>query len=80
MNMMYRSLIVVLLLGLAGNVYAEQHEDAASESDDDRVACIEEAIAEEIEAGEQYDKYVEACYQEKLKQKAATDNSTDSNQ
>ncbi len=78
--MMYRSLIVVLLLGLAGNVYAGQHEDAASESDDDRIACMEEAIAGEIEAGEQYDNYVETCYQEKLKQRAATDNSTNSNQ
>ncbi|MDH5515144.1 MAG: hypothetical protein OEY45_08295 [Gammaproteobacteria bacterium] len=78
--MKYRSLIVVLLLGLAGNVYAEQHEDAASESDDDRIACIEAAIAEEIDAGEPYDNYVEACYQEKLKQRAATDKSPDSNQ
>jgi hypothetical protein len=70
--MMYRNLIAVLVLSLAGNVYAGQHEAAENESDDDRVACIEEAVAEEIEAGEQYDNYVETCYQEKTKQRAAT--------
>ena len=78
--MMYRNLIVVLVLGLAGNVYAGQQEAAGNESDDDRVACIEEAIAEEVEEGEQYDNYVETCYQEKAKQRVATGKSPDSNQ
>ena len=70
--MMYRNLVIVLALSLAGNVYAEQQEAAGNESDDDRVACIEEAIAEEIEAGEPYDSFIESCYEEKVKQRAAT--------
>lgn len=70
--MMYRNLIAVLVLGLAGNAYAGQQDATANESDDDRIACIEEAIAEEVEEGEQYDSFIETCTQEKAKQRAAT--------
>jgi hypothetical protein len=78
--MMYRNLIVALVLGLAGNTYAGQQEAADDASDDDRVACIQEAIAEEIEEGEQYDKYVESCYQEKTRARVATGKSPESDQ
>lgn len=68
--MKYQSLIAALMLGLAGNTYATQYDPAENESDaDDRVACIEAAIAEEVEDGNQFDQYVDACFQEKVAQK-----------
>ena len=68
--MKYQSLIAVLILGLAGNAFGTQYDPAESEADtDDRVACIESAIAEEVEDGNQFDQYVDACFQEKVAQR-----------
>jgi hypothetical protein len=68
--MKYSTMIVALIFGLVGNAYAMQYDTAESELDiDDRVACIESAIAEEVEDGSQFDQYVEACFQDKLAQK-----------
>jgi hypothetical protein len=68
--MKYSTMIVALIFGLAGNAHATQYDPAESESDtDDRVACIESAIVEEVEDGSQFDQYVEACFQDKLAQK-----------
>ena len=68
--MKYSSLIVALIFSLAGNAYATEYDPAESESDvDDRVACIESAITEEVEDGYQFDQYVQTCFQEKLAQK-----------
>ena len=68
--MTYQSSIAALILGLAGNTYALQYDPVESESDtDDRVACIEAAIAEEVEDGDQFDQYVDTCFKEKVAQK-----------
>jgi hypothetical protein len=61
--MKYSSLVVALIISLFGVAHAEQHEQAGMESasNDYRVTCIEAAIAEEVEEGEQFDKYVAEC-------------------
>jgi hypothetical protein len=61
----YQSLIAALILGLAGTASATQYDPAESESDtDDRVACIEAAIAGEVEDGNQFNQYVDACFRD----------------
>ena len=68
--MKHRSLIVAMILGLAGNAFASDNDSAAGEADnDDRVACIEAAIADEIEEGDQFDQYVESCFEDKVAQR-----------
>ena len=61
--MKYSSPVVALIFSLFGVAHAEQHEQAGMESasDDYRITCIEEAIAEEVEEGEQFDKFVAEC-------------------
>ena len=61
--MKYSNLVVALIFSLFGIAHAEQQEQAGMESatDDYRVTCIEEAIADEVEEGEQFDKYVAEC-------------------
>lgn len=70
--MKYSSLVLGLVLGLSGVVYAGQDEQGQYEADtasDDRVTCIEAAIADEVEEGEQFDSFVEDCVQEKMAQR-----------
>ena len=68
--MNYRILIIALVLGLAGNTYASENDTAISESDsDDRVACVEDAIAEEFEDEKLHEQFIEACLAEKIAQK-----------
>jgi hypothetical protein len=66
----YSSMIVALIFSLFGTAYAAQDEQVYSEAEsDDRAACIEAAIADEVEEGDQFDKYIESCLQEKIAQK-----------
>lgn len=63
--MKYYSLIIALLFALAGNSFAAEHEAAAADSESDiRAACVEAAVTEDVEEGEQFDQYVETCVQE----------------
>lgn len=69
--MKYSSFILGLVLSLSGVVYAAQDDEPRYDADtlsDDRVACIEVAIADEVEEGEQFDKFVENCVQEHVAQ------------
>ena len=68
--MNYRIIMSAVILGLAGITIAFADGMAINEEDsDDRVACIEEAISEEVEEGKTYDDFVESCYQEKIAQR-----------
>jgi hypothetical protein len=76
----YRSLIVAIILGLAGNTFAFASDSAADEADnDDRVACIEAAIADEVEKGDQFDQYVKDCFEDKVAQRPKPVQREDSN-
>jgi hypothetical protein len=69
--MKYSSIVPGMILGLSGVVYAAQDDEPRFDVDtlsDDRVACIEAAIADEVEEGEQFDKFVENCVQEHVAQ------------
>jgi len=61
--MKYSSTLVALIIGLLSVAHAEQHEQAGMESaaDDYRATCIEAAVADEVEKGEQFDKYIAEC-------------------
>jgi hypothetical protein len=67
----YSSIIVALIFSLFGTAYAaQQDEQVYNEADaDDRAACIEAAIADEVEEGDQFNKYVESCFEEKVAQR-----------
>lgn len=70
--MKYSSIVPGMILGLSGVVYAAQDNEPRYDADtlsDDRVACIEVAIADEVEEGEQFDKFVEDCVQEHVAQR-----------
>ena len=65
--MKYSSIIAALIFSLFGTAYAAQDEQAISEAEsDDQVACVEAAIAEEVEEGEQYEKFIENCMLERV--------------
>ena len=68
--MKYSSFIGAVLASLFGIAQAGQDGQAryAAESDD-RVACIEAAIADDVEEKDLFDKFVEACVQEKVAQR-----------
>jgi hypothetical protein len=71
-EMKYSSIVSGMILGLSGVVYAAQDDEGQYDADaasDDRVACIEVAIADEVEEGEQFDKFVEDCVQERIAQR-----------
>jgi hypothetical protein len=76
--MKYTSLIPALALGLFGTAHAAQDDDAMQEpayevtdetQSDDRVACIEDAITNDIEDGDQFDLFVEECVKDKVAQR-----------
>jgi hypothetical protein len=62
--MKYSCTLVALIFSLFSIVHAEQHEQTGMEesaADDYRATCIEAAIADEVEKGEQFDKYIAEC-------------------
>jgi hypothetical protein len=74
--MKFGSLVFALLFSLTGIAQAAQEDDAVNEADsDDKVACIEAAIADDIEEGEQFDQFVQECLADRVaeKQKARSD-------
>lgn len=83
--MKYSSLILALAIsqyGLAeasdddANTYESEpvimEESMIDDDSDDRIACIEAAIADEVEEGSQFDQFVDSCVQEKVAQKQKT--------
>ena len=76
--MKYNIFVAALVLSLFGAAQAAQEEQAVSDADSDiRATCIETAVADEVEEGEQFDKFVEECVQEAiaLREKSARDKS-----
>ena len=68
--MKYYIFVAALVLGLFGVAQAAQDDQAGSDADSDiRATCIESAVADEVEAGDQFDKFVEDCVQESIAQR-----------
>ena len=78
--MNYRILVVAMVLGLGGNSYAsDDYTDTSEAESDDHVACIEAAIADDIEETSLFDQYVEDCYKDKVAQRKQPAEPKDSN-
>ncbi len=66
--MKYSSILLLTTLALSGMAVAEDSNSTNNASTDDKVECIVDFVAAELEEDQQ-DKYVEECLRQKLAKK-----------